>query len=186
MRSVLALLFAIIAFPVHAACFVGASVGVISNATKLDDGMTRIDLGTQAPLAGPEIGCMFLLEGTKLSPGMLARYDLMDIKASVMGADVKSHGRWMVAPTISYSLNTGTSLYGLAGIAGTKIEVPSIASATPIGLVLGGGINIDMGSSWSLFAEFDHYRLRPKDLDGVSATAVDNVFRVGARLKLIP
>lgn len=167
-----------------AACFVGASVGAAASTSRLDDGTARIDLGAQAPMIGPEVGCAFAVEGLKITPGFLARYDITNLRATVDTNSLRSPGRWMVAPTIGFQLNPNAGIYGLLGVTGAKLEIPDLASASTFGLVLGGGVNLDIGQKgWSAFAEYNHIRSRGKDLGGVSALTSENVARLGLRYR---
>lgn len=164
----------------HAGCFLGASVGSTASTSKLDDGTIRLDVGSSALMVGPEVGCSLAFD--KFNVGGIARYDVTNAKAVVTGAELKSAGRWMALASLGYQLNPSTNVYGLAGLAGTKFEVPSIASANTLGLVAGAGLAIDIGvSNLSLVIEMNHIRYRSDDLAGTRITPVENVLRIGAR-----
>lgn len=175
--AAIALLFSTTA---NAACFVGLSVGSTASTSKLDDGTMRLDVGSSALMVGPEVGCSLAFD--KFNVGGIFRVDVQNAKAIVDGVDLKNSTRWMALGTLGYQLNASTNIYGLAGLAGTKWEVPSMASANTLGLVVGAGTALDIGmTNWSLVAEFNHIRYRSDDLAGTRITPTDNVLRLGLR-----
>jgi opacity protein-like surface antigen len=91
----------------------------------------------------------------------------------------------MAAATMGYQLNPNAGIYGLAGLSGSRIEVPSLASASTLSLVLGAGVNLDIGQTgWSAFAEYNRIQARGVDLGGVNVKADENLVRAGVRFKL--
>ena len=167
-----------------ASCFVGASAGTTVTATQIDDGATRIDAGATGIQGGPEVGCTFMLD-SKFSLGALARYDFSNLRAAVDGATLKSNGRWMVGGTVGYALNPGVNVYGLLGIAGTELRVPTIDTAKALGLVGGLGINLDIGQGpLSAFLEVNHIMFKSEDIGTINVKPSESVVRAGVRFSV--
>lgn len=180
-RILLAALLALLPMTANAAsCFVGASIAASASATKIEEGGTRLDVGTQALNAGPEIGCSVKFGVVHL--GAIARYDFSNASARIEDAKVESPGRWMAVATLGFDLNAGANVYGLLGIAGTEIKVPTVDSSNHLGTVIGAGVALDIGQGpLSVFAEFNHVRFSDELIEGAKVVPSENVFRVGAR-----
>ena len=161
-------------------CFVGASAGANATASRISDGNTQIDLGTNSPLIGAEVGCKLAMSGFSL--GGLLRYDFLNAKTHIDTESIKQNGRWMALGTVGIPINLATSLYGLAGISGTKFEFADIASKTTTNLVVGLGLSTALwGTGLTGFAEYNAILPRSVEFNGASFKAAEHIARVGVR-----
>lgn len=162
--------------------FAGASIGANLSAARLDDGTTRVDLGTQDYQAGLEGGFDYRLVGP-FSVGGLARYDWTNAKATLFGADASYNGIWTAAAKFTYHLNVGTELYGLLGYSGATFKLEDLKDSKR-GFVYGLGIETRLGeSNVNLFADWTKTEFKAEDLGGVSFKPTVDVVRVGTRIR---
>lgn len=162
-----------------ASCYLGASIGTGATVTTFGAGEISADLGSDGYLGGGEAGCDMRLGAFVI--GGLARYDWNNIGGTIEGRDVDAGGMWTIAAKGGIDLNKGTTIYALAGIAGTKIEVEGIDSASHRGLMLGAGIEVAIANGpFSVFAEYNRIQFgRETYSDGEDAAGIDPVVHVG-------
>lgn len=181
------------AAPAHAegfGCNIGASAGANALASRQTDGSSRVDIGTQNVTGGVEAGCSYFFAAVPVgtfSLGALARYDLLDTKAAFAApstttlTSLKSNGRWMALGKLGYELNPNTRVYALAGVASTKWTIADFGSSQALGIVTGGGLDLDLGhSNLSAFIELNRIDWR----GAASVAPIETVGRVGLRIKL--
>jgi opacity protein-like surface antigen len=166
-------------------CYVGASVGAQASILEANGAIEGVSIGTQSLLAGPEAGCDLRFDGVLI--GALARYDFSNIKEQ--GFD--SAGQWMLAARAGINLNPSTLVYGLAGLAVTKFDAPTLQSKSANGWIAGAGLEFDLGwkgTPLSLFAEYNFVRyqsIRFTDGEiGASLKPDEHIARVGVRFAL--
>lgn len=162
--------------------FGGASIGANFNASQLESGGTRIDLGSQDYQVGIEGGFDYRLAGP-FSIGGLARYDWTNAKATLFGVDASYNGIWTAAAKLTYHINAGADLYGIAGYSGTTFKLQDL-SDTKRGFVYGLGLEIRIADSpVNLFAEWARTEFKAEDLGGVTYKPTVDVARIGTRIR---
>lgn len=170
-----------------ASCYVGGSVGMGSTVTRISDTEYHADLGSDGYIGGGEVGCDMSLSAFVV--GGLVRYDFNNLGGSIDGSEVDAGGVWTVAAKAGMKLNQGAVVYGLIGLAGTKIKVEDVASASHRGWMAGAGVELAIANSpISIFAEYNYLDLGSKtytDADDASASIdpVTHIGRIGGRLR---
>ncbi len=169
-----------------ASCYVGGSVGVGSTVTRISDTEFFADLGSDGYVGGGEFGCDMSLSGFVV--GGLARYDFNNLGGSIDGTSVDAGGVWTIAAKAGLKINSGATIYGIAGIAGTKIKVEAVDSASHRGWMAGAGVELAIANSpVSLFAEYNYLTLGGETYENEEGAAridpVTHIGRVGGRLR---
>lgn len=97
------------------------------------------------------IGCDYRMERIVL--GAVARYEHRMDSLDILHAN----RAWTVAARLGYMLNPGTMAYGLAGITQTTFQAGTDKTDAR-GLLLGAGLEIDLGAGLALTAEYGYTR----------------------------
>lgn len=186
-RSIVAaaLAVAVSATPATSAvtCFLEGSAGKNVTTSRVSDIDGPLVVSADGLQGGVGAGCDYAI-GNVVEVGLLARYDLPDIKTRLGTANLDGDAVWSVAARAGIRINPGTLVYGLAGIAGTELTYPGINTG-PQGILLGAGLEVDIAvKNLSLFAEYDRIQWDTSKVDGTSIKPDSDVFRVGLRLKL--
>lgn len=170
-------------------CYLEGTAGVGFTANKIGDVANNVslNLATTGLVIAPGVGCDVHMD--KVSLGVFGRYDIGSFGSSPINVagvtgNQQMNGQWTVGGRLGYDLNPGAMVYGLAGLAGTKADLTAAAasqSLTSTGLVLGGGVELDLGKTpWALKAEYNYINYASKTGSaGVSSQPDENVMRVG-------
>lgn len=169
-----------------ASCYLGGSVGMGSTVTRISDTEFFADLGSDGYVGGGEIGCDMNLAGFVV--GGLARYDFNNLGGKIEDTSIDAGGVWTIAAKAGFKINSGATIYGLAGIAGTKIKVEAVDSASHRGWMAGAGVELAIANSpLSLFAEYNYLTLGGETYENEEGAAkidpVTHIGRVGGRFR---
>lgn len=171
-------------------CYVGASVGMGASVTRVSGGQFVDDLGSDGYIGGGELGCD--MSFGQLVLGGLARYDWNNLGGSIDGTGVDAGGIWTIAAKAGLAVNKGATIYGLLGIAGTKVKIEGVDSESHRGWMAGAGVELAIANSpISIFAEYNYIELGGQTFTGGEESAsvdptVDpttHVGRVGGRMR---
>lgn len=164
-------------------CAIGAGLGATLNTSRIESGV-RIDSNGSGGIIAPDVTCSVKI-GT-LSYGVMGRYTVKDVTASIMGLDLKSHSAYTAAARIGYDLNAGAHAYGLIGLQQSKFSIPALdATANTRGVLLGVGLELDVGKGpWVAFVEMDRVAYGSKAVQGANFRPVDATALIGVRYKL--
>jgi|GEM_PF-4176626 len=165
-------------------CYLEASAGKNVTATRVADVSGPITIDASGLQGGGGIGCDYT--HGQIVVGILGRYDFQDLKGAVASESIHGDATWMAALRAGWKLNEGTLLYGLGGIAGTDLTYPGALKISPDGVVVGGGLEIDLGvHNISLFVEVDHIKWSKSNIDSMTTLRPDtDIARIGIKIKL--
>ncbi len=178
-----AALVATFAIPVQAgvSCYGELSAGKTATATSTDVSgpVTVTASGLQG---GVGLGCDYAIGSTVI--GALARYELMDVHATLGTGSMDVDAMWTVAIRAGIKINPGTLIYGLAGISGTELSYPGL-EIDPTGITYGAGLEIDLATeNLAAFLEWSHTTLdKRRNALGTTFDPESDTIRVGVRMK---
>lgn len=97
------------------------------------------------------IGCDYRLE--RIVIGAVARYEQRLDSLDILHAN----RAWTAAARLGYMVNAGTMAYGLVGLTQTRFQT-GLDRTDARGLLLGAGLEIDLGAGLALTAEYGYTR----------------------------
>jgi opacity protein-like surface antigen len=135
-------------------CYVEGSLASSITSSKME-GAASVTVATDGYTGGIGVGCDYKLN-SKFLVGALGRYDIGKIDGKTFDTKISQDAVWTAAARVGFFINPSTIIYGLAGISGTKIDLTGVDKLSADGLILGAGLEIDLGSSVWLGAEYAH------------------------------
>ena len=133
-------------------CYVEGSLASSITSSKLE-GTVSATLATDGYTGGIGVGCDYKLN-SKFLVGALGRYDIGTIDGTTFDTKISQDAVWTAAARAGFYINPSTIIYALAGVSGTKIDFTGVDKISADGLILGAGLEIDLGSSVWLGAEY--------------------------------
>ena len=133
-------------------CYIEGSLASSITSSKME-GATSLTVATDGYTGGIGVGCDYKI-GTKFLVGALGRYDIGKIDGKTFDTKISQDAVWTVAARAGYFINPSVLIYGLAGLSGTKIDFSGADKISTEGLVLGAGLEIDLGANVWLGGEY--------------------------------
>jgi opacity protein-like surface antigen len=133
-------------------CYVEGSLASSITSSKME-GSTSVTVATDGYTGGIGVGCDYKF-ASKFIVGALGRYDIGKIDGKTFDTTISQEAVWTAAARAGFLINPSVVIYSLAGISGTKIDLTGVDKLSAEGLVLGAGLEIDLGSSIWLGAEY--------------------------------
>lgn len=133
-------------------CYVEGSLASSITSSKME-GTVSATLATDGYTGGIGVGCDYKLN-SKFLVGAFGRYDLGKIDGKTGDTTISQDAVWTAAARAGYFVNPSVLIYGLAGISGTKIDLTGVDKLSADGLILGAGLEIDLGANIWLGAEY--------------------------------
>jgi opacity protein-like surface antigen len=164
------------------ACYGELSAGKSITETSTTNPAGPVTISASGLEGGIGIGCDYAIGATVI--GVLARYDLLDVRSNLAGGAMDADAMWTLAVRAGVKINPGTLIYGLAGFSGTELTYPGL-EIDPTGITYGAGLEIDIAvENLTGFVEWSHTSLDERRTAlGARFDPESDSIRVGVRMK---
>ena len=184
LASILATCAVVLPGPAYAAspsCYVEVGAGGALSQQQLTDAGASVTIAGDGYTAGGGIGCDVKFDQVLI--GAFGRYDFQHLTGSMAGESWKSDAQWTVAMRAGYFVQPSILLYGVVGMQGTEIDYAGLTTLDTKGLLLGGGLELEIAKHVALFAQYEHTQFGGwKDGTAELKPATDAV-RIGVRIR---
>lgn len=162
-------------------CYVEGSLASSITSSKIE-GATSVTVATDGYTGGIGLGCDYKLN-SKFLVGALGRYDIGKIDGTTFDAKISQDAVWTAAARAGYFVNPSVLIYGLAGLSGTKIDFTGVDKISAEGLVLGAGLEIDLGANIWLGAEYTRTDFGKFNIDADRLNPTSDTVRMTMKYK---
>lgn len=157
--------------------YIEGGAGITASTLDLSEGGDGFSLGDNSYAGHIGVGWDFVMPSSPIVVGILARYEISDVGFTAFGetlADAKSS--WMAGARVGYAPGPWM-IYALAGYRWAKLDPHpelDIADINTSSIVLGGGIEVLLGSGVFAGLEYTAALEAGETVEGVKIDATDH------------